>query len=164
MTISCTTDTCEVKSKNTTVRLRLKSPTQTGSYLAMNEIELPGPGEYEVGEVFAEVSPTLAHFHLEDMVLVIYHQALGEVSAADLSSVERADMLLLVPVEPTKERIQALLKLSTGVEPKLLVLTNIGDVNVKELEGQAPEVLQTLKVIPKDLPEEGQRFYVLTND
>ncbi len=164
MTISCTTETCEVKGKTTTLTLRLKSPSASGSYLTINDVELPGPGEYEVGEVFAEVSPALAHFHIEDMVMVLCHQAFGEVSTTDLAAVERADVLVLVPTAPTKENIQALLKRSTSMEPRLLVLTNTGDVNVQELEGQAPEAVRTLKVTAKDLPEEGQRFYVLLND
>lgn len=163
MLISCTSDTCEIKTKSSALTLRIGEPSVSGSLIKINEIELPGPGEYEVGEVFAEISPRLAHFHFEDMVVVIYHQVLGEVTSEDLALLERVDVLLLIPSSAVKEDIQKLLKLSTKVEPRVVVLTSIGDTDmVSQIEGQSPEVIKSLKLVAKDLPEEGQRFYVLS--
>ncbi|MEK7184031.1 MAG: hypothetical protein AAB701_00735 [Patescibacteria group bacterium] len=162
MVISCTTDICEIKTKSSVLSLRLSKPTAEGGYIDINKVELPGPGEYEVGEVFAEISARLAHFHIEDMVAVVYRQALGEVTSEDLAVLERVDVLLLLPKSEAKEDVQALLKLSTKVEPRVLILTGVSDVDsITKLEGQTPEVVASLKLVAKDLPEEGQRLYVL---
>lgn len=161
MVISCTTDICEIKTKSSALTLRLGEASDAGSLLKINDIELPGPGEYEVGEIFTEISPRLAHFHMEDMVVVVYYQSLGEVTSEDLGMLERVDVLLLLPRTQAKEDIELLLKLATKVEPRVVLLVGAGEDVASQIAGQAPESVSSLKLTPKDLPEEGQRFYVL---
>lgn len=161
MTITCTKDTCQLKTKTTTLDVRLREPLASGSWFQINTTELPAPGEYEVGEIFAEITADIAHFHIEDMVVVVRLENNPPLTNDDLASLERVDLFLLVPKSEEKEDLEAAIKISTKIEPRAVLLAGIESSDaIARLESQSPELIETLKITAKDLPEEGRRLYL----
>lgn len=162
MIITCTKDACQLKTKNTTLEIQLRAKDVDASRYAINDIVLPGPGEYEVGEIFAEITPALAHFHLEDIVLVVRLDDEGTVTAADFEKLERVDAFLLSAKSNEWSDLEASLKMSSKMEPKAIILAGVDDPDtLAKLESRSPQSVESLKVTAKDLPEEGQKFYVM---
>ncbi len=162
MTITATATACTVKTKSSQLSIAIGRDDER-SY-AINDVVLPGPGEYEVGELFAEVSPALAHFHIEDIVLVVRRDDGSPITSADFEQIERADVLLLVhgggaDTAPLAEA----LKLSAKIEPKEILIVGASPAELEQvLAGRSSETADTLKVTAKDLPEEGQRIVLLS--
>ena len=162
MIITCTKTACQIKTKNTTLEIQLRGTANNQSRFSINAVALPGPGEYEVGEVFAEITPALAHFHLEDIVLVVRLDDEGSVTTADFEQLERVDVFLLSLKNNEWSDLEAALKISSKIEPKAIILTGLDDSSLLEkMASRSPQAIETLKLAGKDLPEEGQHLYVM---
>jgi hypothetical protein len=162
MIITCTKELCQLKTKTTSLEIRLAAVSPDGSRYTINQVELPGPGEYEVGEIFAEITPALAHFHLEDIVLVVRLDDTGPVTSADFEQLEQADIFLLTPKSAEWSDLETALKLSAKIEPKVVVLAGVDAPELlTKLASQSPQIVESLKLAAKDLPEEGQQLYIM---
>lgn len=145
---------CIIKTKTTTVSL-------DGEF-KIGDLLLPGPGEYEAGGVFAEVQPDLANFHVEDMVILYLGHTKRSVTESELANVENVDILLVVVGGEGKDEMTAITKLSKEIEPRVIVLVGIDDpAAFTKVDGEAPEVVASLKLTKSDLPEESRKVYVL---
>lgn len=162
MTITATGTACTIKGKSSTLSIAIGSTGHPEGTYTINDRALPGPGEYEVGEMFAELSPALAHFHLEDMVLVVRQDDGSPLGTADFEQLERADILLLVHAGGDMEPMLDALKLSAKIEPKAIVIVAADAAQIEaQVSGRSPETVETLKLTAKELPEEGQRLFIL---
>lgn len=162
MIINCTKIACQIKTKNTTLEIQLRGTGADQSRFSINTIALPGPGEYEVGEIFAEITPALAHFHLEDIVLVVRLDDEGTITAADFEQLERVDVFLLSVKNNEWPDLESALKISSKIEPKAIILAGLDDEAVLEkLASRSPQLSESLKLVGKDLPEEGQHLFVM---
>lgn len=161
MTITCTKDSCQLKAKATTLDMRFEA-TADGSRYTINQMELPGPGEYEIGEIFAEITPALAHFHFEDMVCVVRLGDDAAMTSADFEQLEQVDMFLIISKSNEWPDLEAALKISAKLEPKVIILAGIDSPELMaKLEGRSPQVVDTVKLAAKDLPEDGQQLYIV---
>lgn len=143
-----------IKTKTTTI--------SSNSELKIGDIVLPGPGEYETNGVFAEVDRDIAHFHAEEMVLVYLGHRKRQVTQEELGHLENVDVLLVAVDSEAKDELQSITKLIRDIEPRVVVLMGIANADAfQKVDGEAPEVVPTLKITKNDLPEEGRKVYIL---
>ncbi|MBI4185863.1 MBL fold metallo-hydrolase [Candidatus Berkelbacteria bacterium] len=129
----------------------------------IGDLKLPGPGEYEAGGVFAEIQPDIAHFHLEEMVIVYLEHSKRSVTEAELEHLENVDVLMVAIDSAAKDELQTVTKLIKEIDPKVVVLVGMTDPTAfAKVDGETPEVVTTLKLMPADLPAEGRTVYLLT--
>ncbi len=145
---------CELKTKTATVVLN--------DVFRINEFEAPGPGEYEVSEVFAEVGPNVTHLHIEDMIVAAFSKTQRAVTPEELENLENVDIMLVTFGGNVKEELEKITKLIGSVEPRVVVLCGLDDPTlVEKIEGQVPEQLPLLKISKCDLPDDERKVYLL---
>jgi len=128
----------------------------------INEFEAPGPGEYEVSEVFSEVRDHVTHLHAEGIIVAAFNQTQREITAQQLEDLENVDIMLVTFGPATKEELEKIGKLIGSVEPRVVVLAGIQDAGtVEKIEGQVPEKVESLKLTDRDLPDDEQKVYLL---
>lgn len=129
--------------------------------ITINDKQLPGPGEYEVADIFAEVTPDLAHFHAEELTLAYLGHKKRAVTDEELGHLENVDILLIAVDSENPEELAAISKLTAAIEPRIIVLIGADPTTFAKLRGTTPEVVETLKLSRKDLPEGEARAYIL---
>lgn len=155
MQIKATETGCSIKTKDAVIMV--------DGQMKIGERVLPGPGEYEVSGVFAEVLPDVAVFHAEEMNIAYLGHGKKKLEDREQEALEAVDVLLVAADSDAKDELKAITDLANEIEPRILVLTGVKDPGVfAKVEGQAPTSLDTLKVTRADLPEEERLVYILT--
>lgn len=144
----------QLKTKQTTVSV--------DGTIAIGDRVLPGPGEYESGGVFAEITPDIAHFHVEEMVIVYLGHKKRAVTEAELEHLENVDVLLVSVDSEAKDELTAITKLIKEIEPRIVLLVGIENAEAfTKVDGEVPEIISNLKLTRADLPEEDRKMYLL---
>ncbi|MBI4023070.1 hypothetical protein HY375_02820 [Candidatus Berkelbacteria bacterium] len=144
--------------------LKAKSAAITvNEHIQINEHPLPGPGEYEVSEVFAEVMPDLALFHADGLVVASLLNGKRTVTAEEVEHLEDVDILCLVAGSDSAADVDAIDKVVKDIEPRVVVIAGGDPASYQKLEGHVPDAMPALKLTKSDLPEESRRVYVLAS-
>lgn len=146
-------------------RFEIKTKTSTitaGETIAINGVELAGPGEYEIGDCkILGIPPSVYRIESEDLRLA-YLDRLGAMLSEDQIEALSEPDILFIPtgdkgtLDPkSAERLVAL------IDPRI-VIPMLGDVAsvAKQLGGKLEELNQ-LKITRQSLPEDGRRVVVL---
>lgn len=154
MQISCfKNQVCEIKTKAAKIIF--------DDHIKINDLTLPGPGEYEVGGVFFEINDHVVHFHVEDIALIYLKNLKTKLSEEDLEQLESVDVVILEP--KSKEELETAAHFINQIDPQIVVIRgNIKPQAVGAIEGQKPQVVNTLKITKADLPSESRLLYLLT--
>ncbi|MBI4032093.1 MBL fold metallo-hydrolase [Candidatus Berkelbacteria bacterium] len=162
MQLTRTTDAlAQVKTKQATLTLNDGITIKPDASVGSGAKTLPGPGEYEVADIFAEVSPDLAHFHAEDLTLAYLGHRKRAVTDDELGDLENVDVLLVAVDSENPDELAAITKLTAAIEPRIIVLIGADPTTFAKLRGTPPEVVETLKLSRKELPEEESLAYIL---
>jgi len=131
----------------------------TGEKIKINNFELPGPGEYEVGGISAEHVDGIFIFSAEDMNFV-YLSRKKILNNTELEKVEGTDILFL-PVGKIID-IKNALELANQIGPKIVVPMYYDSIDeLKKIEGITPEILDQLKISKNILPQEERKIIAL---
>lgn len=146
-------------------KIKTKASTLTiaaDGIVTINDLTLPGPGEYEVGDVFTEQTKHVAHYHTEDMVLVYLNDPSHPLGNDELAKLESIDIVLVRLRSGDVNELGPLAKAIGQIEPRVVILS--GEIEGKEslkVEGQVTEPTDTVKLTRRDLPEEQRTIYLL---
>lgn len=155
MQISVTGDSkCRLKTKTATIEL--------DGQLKINDLVLDGPGEYEKAGVFAEVTPDLAHLHIETLVIAVAGQKKRQVTETELARLEDVDLLFVHADNESADELQTIAKLIGEIEPRIVILVGVqkGETFAR-IGGQTPETVENIKMTKSDLPEGERKIYLL---
>ena len=155
MTITATQDGhCLIATKSAKVNLN--------NEIRIGDRVLPGPGEYEVSDVFAEVLPDVAVFHAEEMTFVALQRGKRALTDEEMERLESVDMLFVHVNSEATDELDQIVKVTNQVEPRVLVLLGIQDIaKFERIEGQVAQVVDSVKLSRKELPEETRSVYIL---
>jgi len=153
----------EIKSKgDDRFEIKTKSATiTTGEMVKVNEVELAGPGEYEVGDTnVLGFPPSVYLISSEELKLAYLDRISSSLNDEQIEQLSEPDILMIpcggqgsLPAKDA-ERMVSL------IDPKL-VIPMLGDVSAfaKKLATNF-ETVSSLKVSKSSLPEDGRKVVV----
>ncbi len=153
MVITWLTDHFVIKTKSTSIIL--------GEKIEVGEQTIPGPGEYDIADIFIESLPfsetprSAVMIRTEGVTLVWISELTGTLSEKSIETLDGVDVLLF-PLSPQMngETAQAVIK---ALEPKAVVYHDGG--SAAELsKGIQVEETKAFKLTSTVLPEEGIHF------
>lgn len=156
----------EAKLVGEKVELRTKSTKIVlDGGIAIGELHITAPGEYEAGGVAVEGlhSPagTIYHLFADELAIASLSEVTAIPSDEVLEEIEDADVVIL----PLRERVglspAESLKLVSTLEPKL-VLLHPADSTLAKKQCPKLEELESLKFTKRDLAEDTTRVVLLT--
>lgn len=146
-------------------RFEIKTKTSTivaGETVSINDVELAGPGEYEIGDCkVLGIPPSVYLIEIEELKIAYLDRLASMLSERQIEQLSEPD-ILFVPTgakgtldSKSAERLVAL------IDPKI-VIPMLGDVALaaKQLGGKSEELNQ-LKITRQTLPQDGRRVVVL---
>jgi len=150
------------KNKKNEIELRTKNSTVVFDHkVAINDIELEGAGEYEIGGVSVEgVDDHLYVFQIEGVVLgaVDFKQKMSKEHLEKMSSCEALFIRLDGNVEDAIEQ-------ANQIEPKISIYFGSNEAKEKLVSGGIDLVEQdSFKITRSDLEEERAYFFKSEND
>lgn len=150
------------KNKKNEVELKTKNAVAIFDHgIFVNEIELEGAGEYEIGGISIEgISDNIYIFKVEDIVLGIVNFK-EKITKTDIEKLSNSEVLIVrIDGDVTGAVEQA-----TQIEPKITIY--LGSPESKEkLASSGVEVrdLENLKITRSELEEERAYFFDLANE
>lgn len=155
MIITATADGhCNIATKSAKLTLN--------NQIVVGERVIPGPGEYEVSDIFIESLPDVSILHAEEMTFVVLQRGKRALTDKEMEHLESVDLLFVHVDSEAADELEKVTKLANQIEPRVLLLLGITDVQKFErVEGQIASVVDSLKITRKDLPEETRQVYIL---
>ncbi|OQA51802.1 MAG: hypothetical protein BWY43_00810 [candidate division WS2 bacterium ADurb.Bin280] len=150
------------KNKKNEIELKTKNATVIFDHkVAINDVELEGAGEYEIGGVSVEgIDDNLYVFQAEDVVLgaVDFKQKMSKEHLEKMSSCEALFVRLDGNVEDAIEQVNQ-------IEPKISIYFGSNDARAKLVSGGIDLIEQdSVKLTRSDLEEERAYFFQSEND
>jgi hypothetical protein len=132
-----------------------KAVITTGEKVKVNDIELPGPGEYEVAGVECQgIFERVYLFEAEDLRIVYLDKIKEELTEKELEKLGDVD-ILIIPVGGGEVLNQTQAKnMIFNLEPKIAIPSCCGDMSAFCKESRCPPPIDILKVKKSTLGEE----------
>lgn len=136
----------------------------TGDKIKINDFEIPGSGEYEIGEIQTEVIDGITIFRSEGISLSYLDKRKKAIEEKELERMSDID-ILFIPVGggevfDAKEASAAIAE----IEPKIVVPMHYKDIaQFTKVEGATGEPQDSLKISKDSLPEDERQVIVLKN-
>ncbi len=145
---------CEIRLKDLTITL--------GDNVTIGDFALTGPGEYEVGGVMAEASPTATRFFAEDLTLGHLGSRTKKLSDEELEQLGSVDVLFFPLGEESLAPKDASVLLAQIEAPIMIPLAaSAADIEAFCQQQTSCERLSgPLKLSRSQLPTEGSRIIV----
>jgi len=123
-----------------------------GDNIKINDFEISGPGEYEIGGISVERIDDISIICSEDMTLV-YLNSNKPLKDKELEKVEETDILFMPFGEIVDLKVS--MELSNQIEPKVLIPTRYKSIeDMKKIKDIVPEIIKEYKISKNLLPEE----------
>ena len=134
----------------------------TGDDVKIGDYSLPGPGEYEVSEVQAEVIDNITVFHTEGLNLVYLDKRKKTLSDKEVERVNGTDVLFIPvgggEVFDAKQAVEAI----GQIEPKIIIPMHYKDLSeFKKAIGGIQEELEDLKITKSLISDDDQKKVVI---
>jgi len=139
-----------------------KGKITTGDEISINEFKLPGAGEYEIGEIQAEVIDNITIFHADGISLGYLDKRKKPLEEKEIERISDIDVLF-VPVGggdvfDAKEASRAI----AAIEPKIVIPMHYKDLEeFRKIEGAAGEGVENIKISRDKLSSEERQIIVL---
>lgn len=160
MTITWNSDQFLIKAKASSVTL--------GKVITVGDVSLPGPGEYDIQDIFVEALPlketpqTAVVVRTEGMSVLWIPVLDGALSEKSLEALDGIEVLLLNIAEGAMSPHDAD-TLIAAIDPRVVVVYEKGEGSaLLKKEGITAEESATVKLTAASLPQEGRRLFRLT--
>ncbi|MEK7460623.1 MAG: MBL fold metallo-hydrolase [Patescibacteria group bacterium] len=136
-----------------------------GTNLSIGDYVLPGPGEYEIAGIMAEVTAHTVRFVVDDFQVGFLRSAIQKLPDQELEQVGNVDILFApVGFEGSSGLTpKELISLANQVEARLIVPIKMQENTKEGLQAAFPQaevISSPLKITRSQLPEEGSRILV----
>lgn len=151
-----------VKNKKNELELKTKTATAVFDHgIFVNEIELEGAGEYEIGGISIEgVSDDIYVFKVEEIVLGVVDFK-KKISKDDIDKLSNSDVLIV----RLDGEVASAVEQANQIEPKISIY--IGSSESKEKlvsSGVEISAVENVKITRSELEEERAYFFDLENE
>ncbi len=128
----------------------------------IDDFEIPGDGEYEVGGVQAEVFNGIYTFYVEGMQIVFIKHDKKQFSQTEVKKLGDINILFLPVAGKDTMDTKSALKLISDIEPEIVIPIYYDDLSsfTKE-EGINAKEVGELKINKEDLSSENRQVYIL---
>ncbi len=148
------TDRWELKTKKSVVLL--------GETIGIDSFTIPGPGEYEVAGIEAEVSKGIYCFDVEDMMIVYIAKDKKDFSADELKKLADCDILFIPVAGAETMQIKEALSVISNIEPSVVIPTYYDNLDeFSKSEGTNIEEIAELKINKDDIVADQRKVYIL---
>ena len=144
-------DNFEIKDKKATV--------YTGEPTRVNDVELAGPGEYEIAGIFIDgLNDGIYIFNLEEMTVAHLGQLSRILTDSEVDKINGVD-ILMVPVGKDKALSPKLaIEVINQIDPKIVIPMDLGALDeFCKMEGVSLPKEAVFKIAKNDLPQEEER-------
>ena len=150
---------CKAKKGTCTIKTRTAA-IQLDNEIKVNDLVLPGAGEYEIADSFLEVGQGFVHIHADEVTVAYFDETRNEVTEKELEMLENVDAVLFKVIGADKEKLEKINKMIKLIDPRVVVLAGLESTEeFKGVEGQTPEEVETLKLTQSMLPDEDRLVY-----
>jgi L-ascorbate metabolism protein UlaG (beta-lactamase superfamily) len=138
------------------------SKITTGEQTVVNEVELAGPGEYEIGDCkITGLPPQIYLIEAEDLKIVYLDRLNRQLSDSEIDRLGEPDILFVPTGSNGTIDPKAAEQLVNLVDPKV-VIPITGDVgSFCKFVGGCPPPVASFKVSKQSVPEQGRKVVTL---